>query len=400
MVCTECRRAKVKCIKEEGDERCTRCVTKNLDCSPFKSRQGQRPKRLREDDSSEAPAEADVASSSSQPAAKAKSLLPKKRNCPLGSALDAAALTTEVTSEVPLGMRATHYGCLYLVRSWLSMAFVRRSMSLLSRAGSMACKCGFSMDQLMVEFPHQRGMDFLYPILLQPAPKQVALGPPLQYHELPKRMLKAAHCPPPVPAASATTASSNNAPTGNEVVAHRWIYAREMVKGVSRFFVSTAFAWDLASYAKIKQVYERNEGSVVGIFMPDEAFNLRAISHQISILSLPTTPPRASRMSNVKLRTTSNTIVTVDQVSCMEIINVDRAFYIMEFIPYPNSINNAISGNDAALNSEAVPGSLLRHPQNGPPRPSSTTSTQISVNLDDLNQDKELDFVLDLLMNS
>jgi len=433
MVCTECRRAKVKCVKEDGDEKCVRCESKKVECIPFKSRQGQRPKRPRlETSDGEASSSVTfasngggsvingslVAKSSSPPRPllqdepstnfiKKSSILPKKRPCPLGSAIDAATLTTEVTSEVPLAVRSTHYGCLYLVRSWLSMAFVRRSMSLLARAGSMASKCGFTMDQIMADFPHQRGMDFLYPILLQPASEQKVIGPPLRYDELPKRLLKAVHCP-------VTNSSGTGSPNGNSLtdpVSHRWIYCREMIKGISRFFVSTAFSWDLASHDKIKEVYVKNQESVVEIFMPDESANLRAIAHQISLLSRPNTAPRACRITNVKLRTTSNTTVMVDQVSCMEILSVDRAFYIVEYIPYVNNLNCAIANNtnaamcmsinnnNTAINNLAV-AQLLTTSVPGFHRDLSNASAQLSVNLDNIDQDKELDFVLDLLMNS
>jgi hypothetical protein len=82
--------------------------------------------------------------------------------------------------------------------------------------------------------------------------------------------------------------------------------------------------------------------------MPDDSANLRAIAHQISLLSRPNPAPRACRITNVKLRTTSNTTVMVNQVSCMEILSVDHAFYIVEYIPYLNNLNCAIANNTNA----------------------------------------------------
>jgi hypothetical protein len=322
-----------------------------------------------------------------------------------------------------------------LVRSWFSMAFVRRSMSLLSKAGSMACKCGFTMDQLMIEFPFQRAMYFLYPILLQPAEEQHVFGPPLQYSELPERLLKTMSCPVATPDVATVDAIGSSITSVSDPISHRWILVREMVNGMSRFFVTTAFALDLAPQEKIREVYLSNKQSVHQIFMPDESCHLRAFAHAISMLPDPNALPQTTRTSNVKLRTTSNAIVTVDQISCMEIIDVDRGFFMTEYIPFPNNINDAIARKGAfSLNTSEVSSSFQKRPPAGDaglntddaePFPSnindaiarkgafSLNTSEVSssfqkrppagdagLNTDDAEEDKELQFVLDLIMKS
>jgi Fungal Zn(2)-Cys(6) binuclear cluster domain len=284
MACRECHVAKVKCDKVLP---CSRCVRLSKVCIRHESRQGQGRNKKR-----------------------ARSKVSED-----------ATISTEVGTLKP-----NHYGLQYLVRSWVALALRRRNFGLLARAGMIADRSGISMDQIFCENGNQRGMDFLYSLLLTPAPNQQVLGNRLSWSEIPHGMLVATGC------VGATDRLND------PIVADRWIWIREIRHGVSRYLVTPAFDRDIADWNLIQQTYRENDKSVVELFLnPTEiGKHTKAFAHQISLHATPDLAPRSSRMrSKVKLKNKKGGAQTAecDQVFCLAIENLDHDFTYQEYVP-------------------------------------------------------------------
>jgi Fungal Zn(2)-Cys(6) binuclear cluster domain len=289
MACRECHLAKVKCDKLVP---CARCVRLGKVCVRHESRQGQGRTKKR-----------------------ARTKLSED-----------AVISTEVGTHKP-----NHHGLQYLIRSWVSLALRRRNFGLLARAGMIADRSGISMDQILCEYGTRRGMDFLYTILLTPAPQQVVLGSRLSWSEVPQTTLVAAGC------VGATDGIND------PIVAHRWIWIREIRQGISRYLCTPAFERDIADWSLIQQTYQENKKSVVELFLApaDIAKHTKALAHQIALYSTPGLPRTSSRMKNrVKLKQklpnpkggTPMTSVEVDQVFCLDIQNLDHDYSFHEYV--------------------------------------------------------------------
>ena len=303
MSCTECHAAKVKCDKVFPCSRCVR-LGKADTCRPHVSRQGQRKKQTSSSSSSSS-----LISSPPPPPPPTSAIVQS----------EADALQTEISLSSSVANSSQHYGIQYLVRSWMSIAFRRRSMALLSRAAEMAQKCGISMDQLLCEHPEQRGMDFLYPILLTPTHEQLPLGTtPLQHKDIPQALLDATKCP-----------------YEHDTFARRWIWIREMHKGQSRFYLTPGFDQEVCSQQRVESTYRSNQGAVVDLFLVNSrSQHIRALAHQISSHQIPNQPLQANRTTGVQLQTVfSNEPRPVDQIACVAILSLDHAFLYTEYIP-------------------------------------------------------------------
>lgn len=296
MACRECHVAKVKCDKVIP---CSRCVRLSKVCVRHESRQGQGRNKKR-----------------------ARSKVSED-----------AAIGTEVGTLKP-----NHYGLQYLIRCWVALAMRRRNFGLLSRAGMIADRSGIGMDQIFCENGNQRGMDFLYSLLLTPAPNQQVLGNRLSWTEIPHSMLVATGC------VGATDALND------PVVGDRWIWVREIRNGISRYLVTPAFDRDVAEWNLIQQTYRENKKSVVELFLnPTEiGKHTKAFAHQISLHATPDLAPKSSRMkSKVKIKINkrgvaaashvpgggASTTVECDQVFCLKIENLDHDFTYQEYVP-------------------------------------------------------------------
>jgi len=337
MACRECHTAKVKCDKVIP---CARCVRLSKVCVRHESRQGQGRNKKR-----------------------ARTKISED-----------AALSTEVGTLKP-----NHYGLQYLVRSWVSLALRRRNFGLLARAGMIADRSGISMDQILCENGNLRGMDFLYSLLLTPATQQVVLGNRLSWSEIPQSLLMATGC------MGATDGLAD------PVVADRWIWIREIRQGISRYLVTPAFERDVAGWDLIQQTYQENKKSVVELFLApsDISKHTKALAHQISLHATPDLPPKSSRMkSKLKLKNTkgASTAVDVDQVFCLNIMNLDHDFSFQEYMPrgdhtVPSTIasSSAPAGDtDAAFKSGLDLGLPL-------------------LDLDNFDDDSDLDFFMNVL---
>ena len=309
MACRECHTAKVKCEKVIP---CARCVRLGKVCIRHESRQGQGRAKKR-----------------------ARSRISED-----------AALSTEVGTLNP-----NHYGLQYLIRSWVALAMRRRNFGLLARAGMIADRSGINMDQILCEnhARNQRGMDYLYSILLTPAPQQVVVGSRLSWSELPPTLLVATGC------VGATDGLAD------PVVADRWIWIREIRQGISRYLVTPAFERDIAEWPLIQQTYQENNKSVVELFLApsDIPKHTKAFAHQVSCHATPGLPRSSSRMkSKVKLKPKNvryggMASVDVDQVFCLDIINLDHDFTYSEYVPRIQVSGPSSSSSAAAMGNNA-----------------------------------------------
>jgi hypothetical protein len=321
--CRECHSAKVKCDKTLP---CSRCQRLKRTCVPHESKQGQKRKRLAKDGLKET---------------------------------EDAHVSAEIIS-----LRSDHFGLQYLVRSWVSLALRRRSFSLLSRAASVAVQSGISMDQVLCETEKQRGMDFLYPILLTPIEQQNVLGTTLRLEEVPAALRTAVAC---------STAES---------VQNRWLWIREMRKGISRYYCSPAFQNDLASTESVAKTYEQNKKSVAELFLTNSPKHVRVFAHQITLHTNAECTPQPSRVASIQLQKRNGETVVVDQVACLNIVNLDHAYYSLEYIINDSNASNKPESTTA---SDTLPLQIECLDLNN------------MLDLDELVNDTELEFMFDLL---
>jgi hypothetical protein len=300
----------------------------------------------------------------------------------------------------------------------------------------MAVRCSISMDQMLCDqevladdksSPHttlssnqqQRGMDFLYPILLLPAAQQQVTGTPLRYAEIPARLLTALDCPLSTNASSAATAAATaTAATATaaattlaqeEAIRHRWIWVREMKKGISRFFVSAAFSRDVASVDKIHHTMQRNQHAVVDLFLQESERpkHTRGVAFQISNHSVAHAAPVCSRTSvHLKIKSAAHGIqlVAVDQVMSMELIDLDYGILAVEYVRRQASVPAAaVVDNDSSngkISAIAVPSELAAADAASTAEKESLPGFDMELpffDLDDLTGDANLEFFLSLL---
>ena len=117
--CEACYNAKVRCDQQEPC--CGRCTSRNLTCVPRVSRQGQGPKKRRRNQDDEATKTTDDGQEHRPRAASAASSVNNRSE-------DQGVVQTVQN----LGQH--HFGVRYLIHSWISFAFTRRSFGLLGRA--------------------------------------------------------------------------------------------------------------------------------------------------------------------------------------------------------------------------------------------------------------------------
>eukprot|EP00562_Extubocellulus_spinifer_P008433 CAMPEP_0178503832 /NCGR_PEP_ID=MMETSP0696-20121128/18256_1 /TAXON_ID=265572 /ORGANISM="Extubocellulus spinifer, Strain CCMP396" /LENGTH=531 /DNA_ID=CAMNT_0020132999 /DNA_START=323 /DNA_END=1918 /DNA_ORIENTATION=- len=312
--------------------------------------------------------------------------------------------TEDVLCKSLVSIDPQHFGIRFLIRSWISFAIRRRSFALLSRAATLATRVGISMDDVMCAKDydgsfgstaengsdgtqqqqkkwHQGPVDFLYPALITPMDKQDVGDKRLLWSEIPSDLLASAGCCAKTAGLGHCEASYDTGKDGEvfdadqttcrfaeekvrecqnaaemaavvedkseaeilaPVLGDRWIFAREMKKGQSRYFVSPAFERDICSWESIKDAWLANEREVVSLFLPpsEKAPYIRALMHQMTLHERLGVRPRASRYGSKILVKNSNddndgerTLVKVDQISCMKIVSVDCSFFYNEYVP-------------------------------------------------------------------
>lgn len=337
MVCIGCHESKRKCDK---DAPCSRCVKLGIPCIPHLSQQGKR-----------------------------------KRGSP-------DEIPEDVTILRQVSLPKDHYGLCHLIRSWISIAFVRRSFPLLHKATTMANQLGVTMDEIMSRSMTQQGMHWMGPIVATPHSEQMAGGPRLQWSELPESLLVATR-----------TLHSVDCEL-------RWIWIREMSHGRSRYLVTQAFERDIATWALVQSTWNENRVSVVDLFLDGTGRekHAKSVAHQYSLHAKPPTPhsARCSRQrSQVKLR--SGDMIAVEEVSCMVFVHMDLSYHFVEYVP-------------VCMQQQQQPQQLMRSPvpvQRTVQNPQSVFQEMskvmwddypLMVNVDDIPAEgNELDQILQLL---
>jgi hypothetical protein len=223
------------------------------------------------------------------------------------------------------------------------------------------------MDQILCETETQRGMDFLYSFLLtKSANQEVVDSNGLQLAKVPDTLWKAIGC-------------NSEDPS----LERRWIFIREMHKGLSRYYCSPAFEENVVTRPQIEETYRSNKKPVVDLFLPDRSTHTRGVAHQVSLYKSPGVAPKPCRLSGVKLQTSkSDTPVDVDQILCMVIVNLDHAVYSVEYVPRGKTDSSA-EAKVASSSSEATEWDL---------------DNLALMDLADLEGDKDLEFIYDLLL--
>ena len=126
-----------------------------------------------------------------------------------------------------------------------------------------------------------------------------------------------------------------------------------MCRDVSRYYLSPGFEKDIASWTDINEAWQTNkpEGTP---FLPEEmkeTFDSLFVS-QLSLHGLTGTPPEKNTVPGMKIikktcekrynndheeMTLVDVLVDVSVVICLEIIDLDLAFYYTEFVPTSSS---------------------------------------------------------------
>ena len=242
--CTECHRAKVKCSL---DRPCKRCLRLGKDCVPRISNQGKRP----------------VPQSGRGDSA-------KKHKMKRGEAVIAESSELSTCGN-------QHFGLIVLIRSWVAVAFRRRSFPLLSRATLLATQCEVSMDQIFCgkafpSFPlsDPKPMDFLPPLICQDATMSQTSPSSFSWDQLPERLRE-------------------KIMLRIDVLAldfdQEWIFAMRRHQGHVSFFVSESMEDDLVSFESIQATYATNSREVVSLFLSESScINFhQALAKQLSL---------------------------------------------------------------------------------------------------------------------
>lgn len=423
--CTECRAAKVKCDQVFP---CGRCRRLDRACIPHVSRQGQkRPAAAASrdnksnidrqqqqqhtlyDNGDENEAKVPVAKKTREDAAITEGMLEQlgmTHTTPNNEkTLPNDNTTTTTSSSNSSGIRH-HYGLSYLVRQWMALSIKRRSWKLWAQAANLARVCGMSMDDVLCDdddnttaSSRRRGMDCLYPFLLTPGAQQQVVGTtPLQPIDVPAHLWRAIG----IALETTTTTTSNDlqkqAKWLDQALEHRWIFVRETNRGVSRFYVSPAFARHVVSRQLIEETCRTNKYDIADLYMTEpECGNthdfVRGFTSQVALHKRPGmhTPPTRLRKVKIKTKrqnnddndgtTTATVIQEVDQLWCLAIANLDQSFGLTEFLP--KQPNNSKNTRDSLKRRESQDGTdekqqltTTQRQQQGNTLPSSDESQQ------------------------
>jgi hypothetical protein len=117
--------------------------------------------------------------------------------------------------------------------------------------------------------------------------------------------------------------------------------------------VSEAFSRDVASLPFITETWKRNQQPVVDIFLSAGYKHTQAFAHQINLFQKADKLPECSRLNKIELKTLTQGTVVVDQIACLDIVDMNCSYYLLEYVPSSNT-NQAI----AATTSENETGYL------------------------------------------
>jgi hypothetical protein len=338
--CEGCHKAKVKCDLQEhvnsndqvassSDDDpaspliCSRCKRLSIVCVRRISRQGQRPTNS------------------------------KKRKLPLKDEDDGLAkgsvdckLGSRILKELNSDILKRHFGVKFIIHHWTSLAFSRRSFSLLSRASKLAAKANVSMDSV---FSNQR-REVLDTLIWQrrdgsrhnnAVPNSNTYHSPLQWSDIPQRLRELSQMP--------------TDPNDEAFQQQRYFWVRESKDGMVRFLVTQVFSDEIASQWLLDQTFQSNQQSIIQLVTegPADAEKLTgALQYSLARYTEANTAPIRVRANGMKVRYRSkpkaspNDIVEIssslnvntafremDMLACIEIVSLDHSFYVAEFIP-------------------------------------------------------------------
>jgi len=302
--CEACRKAKVKCDRGQP---CCRCAKLSIPCVPTgPSMRGRKRART-------APGEnilADAQLGAAKRGAVGGSSSANTHNTQ-NTQEDILAFSATTNGPGALARGAAHWGIMWLLRDWVSIAVRRRSISLLGKAAALAERCGISMDELLLgEHDGSSGggscgggssgggessssgggsagggsgsggsdnagsdsggagaMGHLPALLLNPASGAELVGPRLQLADLPPVLLGAFGW-----------GVDKGGPT--------WGMGRFSKDGVVSYYASAGFERDIVTWEETNATFIENKQSTNDRFMLD----------QVRPRHLPPIPPRRPRL--------------------------------------------------------------------------------------------------------
>ena len=254
VTCERCYKAKVKCSL---DTPCTRCLRMNKECTPRESK-----RKVSDSVSSGAP-------------------LSKRATLRRESGEVTISESSDLRSN---GSR--HYGTNWLIRSWIATAFRRRSFPLLSRAVTLAIKCGISMDQIFCGrsltahlTAMNSPMEYLKPILTMDTDAAQYIPQAISWEQIPFNLQQ-----------RVLTQTQND----NSTIESSWVMGMGFKDGLYSFYLSMAMERDVVSLSSIQAVYALNQREVVSLFLTESSVVTfhRALAKQTSLwLTSSSKPP-------------------------------------------------------------------------------------------------------------
>ncbi|KAL7534307.1 hypothetical protein ACHAWF_004788 [Thalassiosira exigua] len=196
-----------------------------------------------------------------------------------------------------------HYGLQCQIREWISMALIRRSFLLLSKAVSLANRCGIHMDMILcgvsdeTEGSNQSSMggrmNYLLATLLEPRSQQVT--------PICERRMRVPHLPKQV---ISITGCQGCPSFFKDEMRNRWIIIRQTHRGITQFYCSPAFERNVLCWKHISQIYEDNLADINSLIFVKDDFRkfLLCNAHQISLHHTKGMMPKPVHAYKTKIR--------------------------------------------------------------------------------------------------
>ena len=170
-------------------------------------------------------------------------------------------------------------------------------------------------------------MDFICPFLMTPGAEQQVVGNALRTNE--------------VPASLWNSMGIFQDVNLEESLERRWIFVREVNKGLSRFYMSPGFERHVVSRALIEETYKANKMDIVDLYVVSSPGDyIRGLSHQIAFHDKPGMVATPFRVSHVRIKAKLNgsvgeeaAVIDTDQIWCLAIPHLDHDFCLTEFVP-------------------------------------------------------------------
>ncbi|KAL3921065.1 MAG: hypothetical protein SGILL_002946 [Bacillariaceae sp.] len=324
--CTACHNAKVSCDQKLPS--CSRCLKRNIVCIPRISRQGQGPKKR-----------------------KRSNVNITKNDGLVASSEDATLVKHDFGGQ-------HHYGVRYMIYSWISFAFSRRSFSLLSRASRLAASANIDMDAIL----NEQRRPFLEPLMWNTndsnSKTDKSSSASLQWLDLPQRLRHVC--------AISDTPSSN--------FQNRYIFVREADRGQSRYLTTDAFARDICSSYVMQQTWNANDKPVTQLFLQEDNFDkfTSAINYHMMRYTEPNKAPENLRVKSVHVvfgnggNQHNTTTREMDMIYTFEIVDLEQSFYVCEFVPSKEDVPTAAKSMDTRAQDDTTSQSTSHETRNNP----------------------------------